>query len=93
MNGDGLVESRSWESDDQAVSSTYLTRRYTVRMANGPVPENIAVINIIPDVLGHMADKNFAIMIEKVIADKKSDFGININDYNFKTSNSDEAKK
>lgn len=71
FNGEGLVESRQWESDEQAVSSTYLTRRYTVRMADGPVKESFAEQTIIPDILDNMADENLARVIRRIVKKEK----------------------
>jgi len=70
-NGEGLAESRFWESDDQAESSTYLTRRYTVRMANGPAKNEFAEKKIVPDVLDNMADRSFAKHVKRIVAKEK----------------------
>lgn len=72
INGEGLVEPRLWESDEQAVSPSYLTRRYTVRMADGPATEASAVENIIPDVLDNMENTGLADTIRKIVRRKKS---------------------
>jgi len=61
-----------WESDDQAVAPTYLTRRYTVRMADGPATGNFAQEKIVPDVLDNLADRDFAEIIGRLITDKST---------------------
>ncbi len=71
-SGAGLVEPRLWESDDQAVAPSYLTRRYTVRMANGPATTNLAAEKMIPDVLDNMADRELADTIASILLTKKS---------------------
>lgn len=71
FNGDGLAGGRKWENEDQAVSPTYLTRRYTVRMADGPAMEEFTGSKIIPDVLDNMADRNFAGLMTRIVRKKK----------------------
>ena len=71
-SGTGLVDPRLWESEEQAVSPSYLTRRYTVRMANGPAPENLAVEKMIPDVLDNVENSEFAGIIASILTTKKS---------------------
>jgi hypothetical protein len=71
-SGIGLVEPRLWESEEQAVSPSYLTRRYTVRMANGPADTNLAVEKMIPDVLDNMENRKFAETISSILVTKKS---------------------
>ncbi|HOP30073.1 MAG TPA: hypothetical protein PK293_09145 [Spirochaetota bacterium] len=71
-SGTGLVEPRLWESEEQAVSPSYLTRRYTVRMANGPATVNLAVEKMIPDVLDNMENSKLAETIASILAAKKS---------------------
>lgn len=71
-SGAGLVEPRLWESEEQAVSPSYLTRRYTVRMANGPATQNLAVEKMIPDVLDNMENRKFAEKISSILVTKKS---------------------
>ncbi|HRX49591.1 MAG TPA: hypothetical protein P5120_18855, partial [Spirochaetota bacterium] len=71
-SGTGLVEPRLWESEEQAVSPSYLTRRYTVRMANGPADANLAVEKMIPDVLDNMENSELAETIASILAAKKS---------------------
>lgn len=71
-SGTGLVEPRLWESEEQAVAPSYLTRRYTVRMANGPATQNLAVEKMIPDVLDNMENRKFAEKISSILVTKKS---------------------
>jgi hypothetical protein len=71
-SGTGLVEPRLWESEEQAVAPSYLTRRYTVRMANGPADTNLAVEKMIPDVLDNMENRKFAETISSILVTKKS---------------------
>jgi len=71
-NGYGLVEPRLWENEDQAVSPSYLTRRYTVRMANGPATHNHAVDMMIPDVLDNLDNQKLAKTIGSLLDKKKS---------------------
>lgn len=67
LNGEGLVSCHAWESGDDAQSATYLTRRYTVRLSDGVVDTNYAVKNIIADVLGGMADREFAAFLLRAL--------------------------
>ncbi len=70
INQYGIVDSRLWESDDQAGAPTYLTRRYTVRMANGPATGSFAHEKIVPDVLDNMVDSDFSELIRNMITRK-----------------------
>jgi len=71
-SGTGIIDPRLWESEEQAVSPSYLTRRYTVRMANGPATTNLAVEQMIPDVLDNMEDRGIAGVIGSILVTKKS---------------------
>ncbi len=71
-SGTGIIDPRLWESEEQAVSPSYLTRRYTVRMANGPATTNLAVEQMIPDVLDNMEDREIAGVIGSILLTKKS---------------------
>jgi len=71
-SGAGLIEPRLWESEEQAVSPSYLTRRYTVRMANGPATNTLAVEQMIPDVLDNMENRELAAKISSILVTKKS---------------------
>ncbi len=71
-SGTGIIDPRLWESEEQAVSPSYLTRRYTVRMANGPATTNLAVEKMIPDVLDNMEDRGIAGVIGSILVTKKS---------------------
>lgn len=83
INGGGLTDSRLWENDEQAVSPTYLTRRYTVRMANGPATGDFARDSIIPDVLDNLADRNFAGLITRIISRKSSSRKLMVDEMEF----------
>lgn len=71
-SGHGLVEPRLWESEEQAVAPSYLTRRYTVRMADGPASLSLALEKIIPDVLDNMEERGVAETVGLILATKKS---------------------
>ncbi len=72
LNGSGLDECRMWESDDQAESPSYLTRRYTSRLANGPAGEGHARNILIPDVLDRLEDRALAEFVWKLLGKKRS---------------------
>lgn len=76
VNEHGIVDGRLWESDDQAGAATYLTRRYTVRMANGPATGSFAHEKIVPDVLDNLVDRDFAEIIIQMITGKSSSIKI-----------------
>ncbi len=71
-SGHGLVEPRLWESDEQAVAPSYLTRRYTARMADGPASHNYALEMMIPDVLDNLESRELAELIASILVTKKS---------------------
>lgn len=71
-SGHGLVDPRLWESEEQAVAPSYLTRRFTVRMADGPANHNLAVDMMIPDVLDNMEDRGIAETVGAILVTKKS---------------------
>lgn len=72
INEQGIVDSRLWESDEQAGAPTYLTRRYTVRMADGPATGSFAQEKIVPDVLDNLVDGDFAAIIRQMISGKSA---------------------
>jgi hypothetical protein len=81
INGNGLQEYRVWEDDEQAEASTYLTRRYTARLADGMADEQYAQERIIPDVLENLADKDFSQFIRKIISKKRYRSKIDFNTF------------
>lgn len=72
INEQGIVDSRLWESDEQAGAPTYLTRRYTVRMADGPATGTFANEKIVPDVLDNLVDRDFAEIINRMTTGKST---------------------
>ena len=48
-NGHGLSECHQWETEDDAMSLSYITRHYPVIMADGQVSNEFAYANIIQD--------------------------------------------
>ena len=72
INGTGLTECRRWETDEQAESPGYLTRRYTARMSNGAAPEGHAENFLIPDVLNSLEDRKIARIVKSVLSCTRS---------------------
>jgi hypothetical protein len=60
INGSGLKNSHRWESEDQAKSRSYLTRRYTAILSNGSAGTDFARDYIIPDILDNMESAEVA---------------------------------
>lgn len=72
INGIGLTECRKWETDEQAESSGYLTRRYTSRISNGYAPDGHGERVLIPDVLDSMGDAEMAKLLKSVLKTRKT---------------------
>jgi len=66
-NGSGLVDCHRWESEDQARSQSYLTRRYTTILSNGAVDTEFARVVIIPDILDRLRDADLAEWISDIV--------------------------
>ena len=81
INGHGLQEYRVWEDDEQAEAPTYLTRRYTTRLADGMADEQYAQKSIIPDVLDNLVDKDFSQFIRRIISRKRHRNKIDFNTF------------
>ena len=66
-NGAGLVDCHRWESEDQAKSQSYLSRRYTTILSNGAVDTDYARDVIIPDIIDRLQDGALAEWIGDII--------------------------
>lgn len=67
INGRGLQNSHRWESDDQAKSLSYLTRRYTAILSDGSVDTEFARDFIIPDILDNLDNADTAEWIADIL--------------------------
>jgi hypothetical protein len=67
INGSGLKNCHTWESEDEAKSRSYLTRRYTAILSDGPAGNDHAREHIIPDILDNLYDDNIAEWIRDII--------------------------
>ncbi len=67
INGRGLQNSHRWESDDQAKSRSYLTRRYTAILADGSVDTEFARDFIIPDILDNLDSPDTAEWVADIL--------------------------
>ncbi len=76
INGEGLTGCRLWETDEQAESAGYLTRRYTSRLSNGYAPDGQAENLIIPDILGSFEDQNIARTIRTILESSAAEIKI-----------------
>ena len=72
INGFGLSGSRKWETDEQAQSPGYLTRRYTSRISDGYAPEGHTENLLIPDVLDDINNKEIVKLLKSVLKMKKT---------------------
>ena len=71
-SGVGLTECRKWETEEQAESPGYLTRRYTAKISNGYAPQGHAEKILIPDVLNSMENREIAGILKSVLKVTKS---------------------
>ncbi len=60
INGSGLKNCHQWESEDQAKSRSYLSRRYTAILSDGSVTMDYARDFIIADILDNLASADVA---------------------------------
>lgn len=56
----GITEANSWESENQLIEKSNLTKHFQASFENLSASEDYAIQNIIPDVLSSLLDKNFA---------------------------------
>ncbi len=68
INGQGLRNSRAWESEEDAQSKSYLTRRYTAILSDGAAGNDFARDRIIPDILENLASGEIAEWIGDVLS-------------------------
>jgi len=71
INGQGLRNSRAWESEESAKSQSYISRRYTAILSNGAAGNDFARERIIPDILDNLADGEIAEWIGDVLSVKE----------------------
>lgn len=71
VNGAGLKNCHRWESEEQAQSPTYLTKRYTSILSDGAVGIDYARETIIPDILDNLHDGDIAELVSDVIQVKE----------------------
>jgi hypothetical protein len=71
INGQGLKNSRAWESEDAAKAQSYLTRRYTAILSDGAAGNDYARDLIIPDILENLASEDVAEWIGDVLSVKE----------------------
>ena len=67
INGSGLNDCHKWESEDEAKSQSYLTRRYTAILSDGAAGNDYAQEHIIPDILDNLYDDNIAEWIRDIL--------------------------
>ncbi len=67
INGQGLKNSRAWESEDAAKAQSYLTRRYTAILSDGAAGNDYARDRIIPDILDNLDSGDIAEWIGDVL--------------------------
>jgi len=72
INGIGLAECREWETEEQAESPGYLTRRYTSRISDGYAPAGHAEKLLIPDVINSIENTEITVLLKSVLRVKKS---------------------
>ena len=67
INGSGLRNCHRWESEDQAKSQSYLTRRYTAILSDGSASADFARDFIIPDILDNMSNADVAEWVADIL--------------------------
>jgi len=71
INGSGLKNCHKWESEDEAKSQSYLTRRYTAILSDGAADNDYALDLIIPDILDNLYDDNITEWIRDILQVKE----------------------
>jgi hypothetical protein len=71
INGQGLKNSRAWESEEAAKAQSYLTRRYTAILSDGVAGNEYARDHIIPDIIDNLASMDLAEWIGDVLRVKE----------------------
>ncbi len=72
--GRGIVDSHRWETEDDLVRVSYLSRRYPVLIENGAVSPDFALEKIIPDVLGQLLDPELSRALSSMVASPPGEF-------------------
>ncbi|OHD66994.1 MAG: hypothetical protein A2176_16095 [Spirochaetes bacterium RBG_13_51_14] len=67
INGAGLKNCHTWESEDEAKSHNYLSKRYTAILSDGAAAPDYARTRIIPDILDYMDDADSAEWISDIL--------------------------
>lgn len=67
IKDNGIIDTNSWESEDDSMSASHLSKHYTALIANGKVSNDYAFEKIIPDVLEKLLDLELAKNICKII--------------------------
>ncbi len=66
----GIVRANSWETEDQLIEKSTLTKHFQSSFENSSVTDNYAITKIIPDTISALLDKNFGEMILDVVLNK-----------------------
>jgi hypothetical protein len=73
MREKGFVDSHRWETEDELVKTSYLSKHYPVLLENGNVSEEYIFEKIIPDILWNMIDLDLSFDIFKILKSPNED--------------------
>lgn len=71
INGLGLKDFRFWETEDNAVTNTFISEKYVALLADGVANLEFAKEKIIPNVLNNFADQKLAKLLKKILCLKE----------------------
>lgn len=67
IEGEGITEANSWESEGQLIEKSKLTKHFQTSFENSSVSSDYAVQKIIPDVLSELLDETLAENIQNLV--------------------------
>ena len=72
INGRGISGSYFWETEEMARSASYVSRRYTAILSDGPAGDGHAEETVIPEVIGRIENGAFADFIKGIVSRKRT---------------------
>lgn len=67
LEGQGIADANSWESEGQLIEKSKLTKHFQASFENSSVSGDYAVQKIIPDVLSELLDKELSERIQNLV--------------------------
>ncbi|MBN1531308.1 MAG: hypothetical protein JXA20_01465 [Spirochaetes bacterium] len=76
VNGRGITDCHRWEDEETVQSTSYLNRHYPALLLNGPMSEDYAERQVIPDVLDSLESVPLRETIRAMVGESRSETAI-----------------